>query len=405
VPEERYLTTVETARLLGVKTQTIYAYVSRGMLTSVRRGAGRNGSLFPLSQVERLARSRTVGPTTPAAEPIHTELTLIDDDELYYRGRRAADLARDATVESVAHLLWTGELADQPAFPAPDDLTARVRLACRALPDTARLTDQLHVGAAVLGATDPLRLDLTPRAVVRAGERLLGVLTAALPHATADTGLIVAGVPDTEADPTGRLAERLWPALTYAPPRVELLSAALILLADHDLAVSTVAARVAASARAHVYAVVAAGLGAFDGYHHGTASTLAYRFLAEATHDAPRAIAERLQTGTGIPGFGHLIYRDRDPRADMLLGMLPDVPVRALVGELATELADRSGLFPNVDLALAAIMHAYDMRPDAGETIFAIARIIGWIAHALEEYAEPTLRYRGLGLYTARRQS
>jgi len=56
--------------------------------------------------------------------------------------------------------------------------------------------------------------------------------------------------------------------------------------------------------------------------------------------------------------------------------------------------------FPNVDLALAALMHAYDMRPDAGETIFALARVAGWLAHAIEEYREPGLRFRPLGVYS-----
>ncbi len=101
-----------------------------------------------------------------------------------------------------------------------------------------------------------------------------------------------------------------------------MLNTALILLADHDLAISTMAARVAASARAHPYAVVSAGLGAIEGQKHGTATTLAHRFLQQASSDPMGAIAEKLRSGHPIPGFGHYVYKLRDPRADHLLAIL-----------------------------------------------------------------------------------
>ena len=117
--------------------------------------------------------------------------------------------------------------------------------------------------------------------------------------------------------------------------------------------------------------MVSAGLGALDGPQHGAASTLAHRFLAEALADPVAALAERLRTGTPIPGFGHRIYRTRDPRTALVLDHLGDVPVRAAVDAVTARLAGRPGGFPNVDLALAAVMHAHDLRPDAGEAMFA----------------------------------
>ena len=199
------------------------------------------------------------------------------------------------------------------------------------------------------------------------------------------------------------LAARLWPALAgrrATPEQERLLNAVLIVLADHDLAVSTLAARVAASARANPYAVVSAGLGALDGPQHGAASTLAHRFLAEALTDPVGALAERLRTGSPLPGFGHRVYRTRDPRTALVLDLLGDGPVRAALDAVAAPLAGRPDGFPNVDLALAAVVHAHDLRPDAGEAIFAVARTVGWIAHAVEEYAEPGLRFRAEGVYT-----
>ncbi|GAA4536788.1 citrate synthase [Amycolatopsis samaneae] len=386
--DERYLSTDEVARMLDVKPETVYAYVSRGLLTSVR-GKGRRGSVFARDEVEGLARrGARARRQSGAVERVGTALTLIEDDELYYRGRVVTELAVTRSAEEIARLLWAME--DGPELSAPPALLDRARSALTALPEPARLTDRLRVIVAVLGAADPLRFDLSPAAVVRAGGTLLGALVDALPPGQVE----------------GTLAERMWPKLTGEPGGPALLNSALVLLADHDLAVSTVAARVAASARANPYAVVSAGLGAMDGPYHGAASTLAHRFLTDALADPVGALSERLRTGQGVPGFGHRLYRRRDPRADLLFQLLADHnaagPVLAVTGRIGAELAP-GGLFPNVDLALAALAHAFGMRADAGEAIFAVARTIGWIAHALEEYREPGLRFRPTGVYTGER--
>lgn len=374
--DENYLTTAEVAHRLNVKPETIYAYVSRGQLTSVR-ARGRRGSLFAADEVERLASRSVEHPGV--VERIQTELTLLQDDELYYRGHLVRELATTQTFESVAELLWTGELAPSEPFAAPPDVVQLARTAMAAAPVGARLADQLRIAVAVLGAGDPLRFDLTPASVLGTAHQLLGAL--------------VEGLPGQQTD--GRFAERLWPKLSPRPARPEVLQAALVLLADHGLAVSTIAARVAASARANLYSVVSAGLGALDGHYHGAATTLAYQFLDRALEDPVEALSAELRSGKPVPGFGHRIYRQRDPRAEVLFGLLAGEPVMDRVHEIAA----RVNSFPNHDLALAAMMHAYDFRADAGEAMFSLARIVGWTAHALEEYAEPGLRFRALGNY------
>ena len=397
------LSTEEVARRLGVKPATVYAYVSRGLLHSRRNGAGK-GSLFDEAEVAAFAAGRR------AATPVvHTGITLIRDGRLFYRGRDVADLARTETYESVVSLLWTGSTGHS-TFAAPASMRALGEAVTAPLPHAARIADRLRVVVAAAAASDPLRFDTSPEAVSATGRSMLAVMVDALP-------VRAAGEP---AEPG--LAQRLWRRLSPQPPTatgLAALNAALVLLADHDLAASTLAARVAASTRAHPYAVVGAGLAVLDGPLHGAASVLAHDLLTDATRtgDPVRTISGRLRVGATIPGFGHPLYPGGDPRATTLLRLLrtaatedgsadsrPGAPrgVVAVMDELIGAMARRPGTAPNIDFALAALARLYDMSADAGEAIFAVARTAGWIAHALEEYADRPSRFRPSGRYDGR---
>ncbi|MDI6100799.1 citrate synthase [Actinoplanes sp. NEAU-A12] len=380
------LTTEEVAVLLGVKPATVYAYVSRGLLSSRRNADGKN-SMFAKADVDAFlaGRRRT---TTPG---IQTGITLIRDGGLYFRGRDATVLARTTAYEAVASLLWTGDLDDVP-FPVDRNLSDLARAVTRPLPGTARLTDNLRVTVAAAAAADPLRFDTSPAAVVATGRQLLAAM--------------VEGLPPRHAIPIRQMpfAEALWMRLTGERPTesgLRALNAALVLLADHDIAASTLAARVAASTRAHPYAVVGAGLAALDGPLHGAASGLAYTLLADSMTDSGPmvTISERLRSGVMVPGFGHTLYPAGDPRAAALFDLLDDGPARDTALRLDESLRTRSGTPANIDLALAALALHHRMPPDAGEAIFAVARTAGWLAHALEEYGDRPLRFRPSGTY------
>ncbi|GAB7036322.1 MULTISPECIES: citrate synthase [Catenuloplanes] len=387
----RMLTTDEVARRLGVKRTTVYAYVSRGLLAG-RRNANGKETLFAEADVRAFESARGRAAERPGAPAVHTGITLITTNRLFYRGYDVSALARDERYEAAAGLLWTGELGDPAPFPpVPPRLLTLARAVTAPLPATARLTDRLRIVVAALGATDPLRLDTTPAAVVATARTLIHTMVAALPE---------------RAGPAGDgLAALLWSRLTATAPSgadVSALNAALVLLADHDLAASTFAARVAASTRAHPYAVVGAGLAAMDGPLHGAASGLAAEMLRAAidSGDPLGAIADRLRTGGGVPGFGHPLYPEGDPRAAVLLGLLPaDSAEATAVAAIATAMHRRAGVAPNIDLALAAFTLRHDMADDAGEAIFAVARTAGWIAHAIEEYADQPSRFRPSGRY------
>jgi citrate synthase len=204
------------------------------------------------------------------------------------------------------------------------------------------------------------------------------------------------------------VAGRLWPRLTRARPRRALLRAlngALVLLADHELAASTFAARVAASTRADPYAVVLAGLGALAGPLHGRAGRHSRRLLEAAAAEGPAAaLADALATYGLYPGFGHPLYPHGDPRAVGLLDLVrsavgPDA--MAAADDLAMTVRRRAGVEPNIDFALAVLTAAADMRADAAEVVFTVARTAGWLAHAMEEYTAPPLRFRARAVYTA----
>ncbi|WP_030563176.1 citrate synthase [Streptomyces aureocirculatus] len=396
--EDRRLSTKEAAEVLGVKPETVYAYVSRGQLGS-RRGPGARGSTFDPKEVRSLARRnrRERAAATGANElSVRTRITLIEKDRYYFRGVDATELALRHSYEEVAEWLWTGELRHGVHFTPPPEPAGAARLAVRALPEHCGPTDRLRVAAIAAGAADPLRFDLSEEAVTGTARTLIPTLVAALPP-----------VLPTHRD-GGPLAGRLWGRLSgHEPDEASLhaLDTALALLVDHDLAASTLAVRVAASARAHPYAAVSAGLGVLEGPLHGAASGIAHRMLLEVLDRGTAApvVAAELRAGRRVPGLGHRLYPGEDPRAKALFGLLETMPkagpALAAARDVVVTTARHTDLHANVDLALAVLTASSGMAAEAGETIFAVARTAGWIAHALEEYEERPMRMRPVGQY------
>ncbi|MFG2029345.1 citrate/2-methylcitrate synthase [Streptomyces sp. NPDC048825] len=397
--EGRRISTKETAELLGVKPETVYAYVSRGQLSS-RREPGSRGSTFDAKEVEALARRnrREASGSSPSAGglSVRTRITLIEKDRYYFRGVEATELATRHSYEEVAEWLWTGVLRPGVTFTAPEASVAVARQAVDALPEHADPTDRLRVAAIAAATADPLRFDLSEEAVLGTARSLIPTLVAALPPLRRD-----------HRD-RGPLAHRLWGRLSGRKAddaSLHALDTALALLLDHDLAASTLAVRVAASARAHAYAAVSAGLGALEGPLHGAASGFAHRLILDVLDRGTAApvVADELRAGRRIPGLGHSLYPGEDPRARALFALLKDVPGAgpplAAAQDIVATTARHAPLHATADLALAVLTVASGMHASAGETIFAVARTAGWIAHVLEEYEETPMRMRLSGHY------
>lgn len=386
--EDGWLDTDEAARFLGVHRATLYAYVSRGRLRSepVPGSRRRRYAREDLERLKARAAERR-NPEMAAEQALHwglpileSAITLIADGRIYYRGHDAARLARERSLADVAALLWLGE-ANGALLEPPSKVSA---------PSTSRsaapFVPRAQAALALAATQDPGAYDLRARTVAQTGWRILHLL---------------AGV----AGGASRARRTIDAALAHGwkvPARADLLRAALILCADHELNVSAFTARCVASARSSPYGVVIAGLAALEGTKHGgtTARIEALWDSLARARDLEHALAERLRRGEPIDGFGHPLYPAGDPRARLLLEMLPRSKSAAFAADVAAAGRAVLGEAPTLDFALVALARALGLSSGAALTLFAIGRTIGWIAHAIEQYAQdaiirPRARYVG----------
>ncbi|MBI1259861.1 MAG: helix-turn-helix domain-containing protein [Chloroflexi bacterium] len=393
---KRYLSADEAADLLSVSKATLYAYVSRGLIRSEAFGGQSRARRYLSEDVRKLRERKDYrrDPAQVAQDALHwgtplldSALTLITDEQLYYRGYDAASLAQTSTIERVAALLWTGDLREESSLFPPQTLPASSFDSL-----ASSLTHMQRMTIALTLADDLAAYDLRPQAVARTGARILNLLASA---ATLD--------PLSEGGIAAHLARAWQPA---DPRLMRLLDAALILCADHELNVSSFTARVVASAEATPYAVVTAGLAALQGVKHGGNTERVEAFFHEVglQDRAQRVTADRLRRGELIPGFGHSLYPHGDPRAKLLLGLLgnayPNVPEVEFVLTLARRVATMIDHQPNIDFSLTALAYVAHLPSGSPLTLFALGRTVGWIGHAIEQYSSgalirPRARYVG----------
>lgn len=403
---KRYLSAKEAAEALNISVSTLYAYVSRGLIRSEQASEGKRQRRYYAEDVEKLL-ARKEGRRNPeklAQDALHwgapvldSAITLIDNGKLYYRGRDVSELARQHSVEEVAALIWTGNMDNAAQLFDLDGQVSAQRYETMLLHlgmDGAQLTplQELQTFLPAAAADDLAAYDLRPATVALTGARILRLMTS-----------VVAGeVP--ENIPLATMLQRGWAAQDESTRA--LFSAALIIMADHELNASSFTARVVASVRSTPYAVVLGGLTALQGSRHGgTGEQVEALFREARSSDNMQAVLTgRLRRGESIPGFGHRLYPEYDPRAHILIDLLhetyPASPEVAFGRELSETAQAVLGEAPNVDFALALLALVLDLPPGSPLTIFALGRTIGWIGHAIEQYQQdrmirPRARYTG----------
>lgn len=355
----------EAVSRLGVKPQTLYAYVSRGLVASRPQDDDPRISAYSAADIDALIKRRRSGRGREAiasaaiawGDPVMTtKITTVRNGRLIYRGLDAIDLAETSTLESVAALLC-GESVP---------------------PDTS------DTAAPITGDIGKARILSFLAARAAADLPTFGRASASLAAEGLD---LLSGVCSAAAGYQGRgfchqTLGRLW---QLSPGGIDLLRRALVLLADHELNPSTFAARVAASTGAPLAACALAGCAALSGPLHGEASARALAYLRRCESAGPeRAIAELAARRERLPAIGHPLYPEGDPRATALLEWM-QLPENVAEAIAAAEAA--AGDVANIDMALAALTVSLGLTDDAPFLLFACGRMAGWIAHAIEQSA------------------
>lgn len=395
VPAAEWVEAAEAAELLGVKRETLYAYVSRGWIDS-RSRAGSRARSYRTSDLLRLrAKSRARsghGPVAAGAlrwgEPVlDSAITEITPGGPRYRGHLATELAeRGEPFERVAELLLTSELADRPDAWAGRLPSGPPSALARLVPADARPIDAALLALPAQATRDPARFDLGEEGSRRVARRIVRGLAVGL---TLVGGAARARAAAQEPSVARILARGF--SVGAGAARLRLLETTLVLCADHELNASSFAARVAASAGADPYDCAIAALAVLSGPRHGGMSERVAALVEEAgaPERASRVVRDRLRRGERIEGFGHPLYPDGDPRATPLLEdarrLAPRNRAIRTLGALVDALELVGGGRPNLDVGLCAVAYALRLPRGGATALFAAGRSAGWLAHAFEQ--------------------
>jgi citrate synthase len=378
------LTAAEAATRLNISRQTLYAYVSRGMLRA-HEGDTHRERRYLEADIERLCNQKTSGrkPKVVAQTVLdwglpvlQSSITLIEDGQCFYRGQNVTDLARSHSVEQVAALLW--QCAPEAAF----DKTAPV------LPSIIKQLRTHYHGQRCERSLLPLFTVASDDVATAAWQK----------HSTRvaeGNGMLVrlmtACLLGTEpsAAPIHEQCAKAW---RLNENGADMVRSALVLCADHELNASGFTARCVASTGASLRAAVIASLSALTGTLHGAATARVEAMWNEIESNGgnddgnsgyAQQLQQRLERGEHISGYGHPLYPEGDVRAKVLLQRI--LPLHSDWQQLVDDASELTGLLPSIDFALVALRRHLNLPIGAAFGIFALGRTLGWIAHAMEQ--------------------
>jgi len=328
--------------------------------------------------------------------------------ELIYRGYEIDDLARNATFEEVAYLLWHGVLPDREQLdalnrqlreerPVHPDLIDHLR---HHTPKDVSPMTALRTAVSMLAHYDAEAEDMSREANLRKAVRL----TAKLPTLVAAFDRIRKGAEPVAPRQEGSTAfDFLYMLNGEAPGRAaeKIMDAALVLHAEHGLNASTFAARVIGATLSDIYSAITGAMGALKGPLHGGANVEVMETLLELDRSGESAesfVRRKLANKEKIMGIGHRVYKTLDPRAtilrDLLEGLSEEKGERKwleMSDTIRKAVKEEKGLEANVDFYSASVYYLLGIEVDLYTPIFAISRMTGWTAHLLEQWADNRL--------------
>jgi citrate synthase len=379
-----YLSAREASAELAISPATLYAYVSRGLIRSEPSQDSRSHR-YRAEDIRNLKERRTPSPEPRGMRSFDADLPVMDsaiatitEDGPIYRGVNAIDLADTDTLEHAATLLWDVTGADPFASDNCPLLSGEMRAVAEALHDAAPIDRTIAV-LALAASADPRAFTRAADGRAMVGGRILR--------------LVVATMLNGRSSPQSL---HLQIARAWAPDNrhaADLIRRALVLLAEHELNASAFTVRCAASTGLNLYDAMIAGLVALKGPKHGGAGVLAAQLVKTLIDgDVAPIVRERVALGERFAGFGHGVYKHGDPRAHALLQALArSGAAEKLTKEVPERIAEATGEFVNIDYALAVLVHTLGLPSGHELLLFAMARTVGWIAHACEQ-----LRHGGL---------
>jgi citrate synthase len=343
-----------------------------------------------------------------------SKLSDIDGEvgELTYGGYDIDDLARNTTFEEVCYLLWNGELPNaaqleqqKAELAAQARLTDGIHAILKSFPTDADPMAALRSAVSALGMFDAQADEITPAEV----RRKAVYLTAVTPTLVAAYHRMRRGLEPLQPKPGLGMAANFLYMLNGEEAnqtRCRTMDVALVLHAEHGMNASTFAARVTAGTLSDVYSAITSAIGTLKGPSHGGANVEVMNMLREidASGEDPAAwVHQALEEGKKVMGFGHRVYKATDPRAKVLRELADRIMNEAgetrwldLSDKIRAAMADEmekrgKRIYPNVDFFSASVYTTLGIEMDLFTAVFAIARMPGWTAHLMEQYADNRL--------------
>lgn len=341
-----------------------------------------------------------------------------DDGKLTYRGYWIEDLAQHAIYEEVAYLLLHGELPDPEELDAfttqlanHREISDTTKALIEDMSDTAPM-DVLRTAVSSL-ASEEHDMEFSVEENRHHGIEII----AKIPTILAYFDRVRNGKDPVEPDESLSHAANFYYMLHGEEPsdvEADAVNTALILYAEHGMNASTFTAVTIASTQANMYSAVTGGIGALQGPLHGGATETVVDMLDDvgSADSVADWVDERIAGGDVIPGFGHRVYQDVDPRCAQFARVYQDLSREAdesdrleLIESLHEYVVDEQGLgekgiYPNADLYSGTVYRALGIDPDLYTCMFTMARITGWVAHVLEQWEDnrilrPRVEYTG----------